>query len=51
MEVQPVACVWVSAFVCLSLMSDNEGQYCAISKHAVTQALVMTRSLTASIVI
>lgn len=23
MQVEPVACVWVSAFVCLSLMSDN----------------------------
>lgn len=51
MEAQPIACVWVSAFVCLSLMSGNEGQYRAISKHGVTQALVMIRSLTQSALI
>lgn len=51
MGVQPMACVWVSAFVCLSLMSDNEGQYCAISKHAVTQAHIVIHSFMQSLLI
>lgn len=49
MGVQPMACVWMSTFVRLSLMSDNDGQYRAISKHADTRAHIVIHSLMQSL--